>query len=358
MNKKKNIKDYGPKELKGLAEDLDYKKFRGAQIFDEIFSNRQNSFSDSTSLPKELRAELDEKFIINSLELQSKSESEDGTIKFLFGLKDGGAIESVLIPTPSDKGERLTLCVSSQVGCPFNCVFCATGKMGFKRNLTAAEIIDQIFITEREIGDSIDNIVFMGMGEPMLNFEVLEKSLKIIADAEIIGSKKIVVSTVGVPDGILKLAEIKPSVKLAISLHATTDKTRQSLIPYAKKAPLSEVLDAAEDYYKATKEAVAYEYLFLKGINNSDEDARRLAKITRRFPSKVNIIPYHDVSFAGDTGEVELMEASRGEINRFRELLKDLGVNCFVRSSSGKDIKAACGQLAYLKEYDFVDKNE
>jgi 23S rRNA (adenine2503-C2)-methyltransferase len=330
--------------------------YRAKQIYHWLYDRRATTFSEMKQLPAQLRLQLEEHFSIGALTLVTKSVSEDGTIKFLFELADGYQIESVLIPSEmrDAKGEsrRKTLCLSTQVGCPLDCKFCATASMKLKRNLTTAEIILQNFEVERLTGEKITNIVYMGMGEPLLNFDNVVKSIKILTDSElgIIGPKRITVSTSGLPDEIRKFAHAKLGVKLALSLHATTDELRTKLMPINKAHPIKELLAAMDDYYKATGIPVTYEYILFEGLNDSDTDARRLAKIARRLPSKVNVIPFHRIDFTNPTGiGAELNPASNENFIRFNAVLKSEGVQVMVRSSSGEDIEAACGQLALSK---------
>jgi 23S rRNA (adenine2503-C2)-methyltransferase len=325
--------------------------FRADQIYEWLYARRARSFSEMTNLPKGLRLDLEKRFIIPKLTSQHVSQSEDGTKKFLFGLEDGRSIETVLIPSEM-RGERIprrTLCVSTQVGCPLDCKFCATASLKLKRNLTTAEILLQIFEAERITGETITNLVFMGMGEPMLNYDHLVRALKIITDpkTEMLVSRRVTVSTSGIPDAIKNFANEGLNVKLALSLHATTNALRTRLMPINKRYPLEEVLSAMEAYYKITGRPVTYEYIVFDGLNDAAADVLRLAKIARRVPSRVNIIPFHPIDFTHPTGfAAELRPASKTSFDRFITLLKDAGVTALVRTSSGKDIEAACGQLA------------
>ncbi len=340
-------------ELRGLLrEELGVsEQFRADQLYDWLYASRARAFSEMTNLPKNLRIELEARFSIPSLILQHVSESSDGTRKFLFGLEDGRSIETVLIPSEmrGERDPRRTLCVSTQVGCPLDCKFCATASLKLKRNLTTAEILLQIFEVEKITSESITNLVFMGMGEPMLNYENLVRALRIITDpkTEMLVSRRVTVSTSGIPEAIRNFANEGLNVKLALSLHATTNALRTRLMPINKRYPLEEVLSAMEEYYKITGRPVTYEYILFDGLNDSPADAARLAKIARRVPSRVNIIPFHPIDFTHPTGfAAELRPASQAAFGRFISLLKDAGVTALVRTSSGKDIEAACGQLA------------
>jgi len=346
-----------PEMLVAIHKELpETPPYRSKQIYQWLYAKRAQSFSEMTQLPATLRSELERHFTIGKIALAHKSVSADGTIKFLFQLSDGFEIESVLIPSEmrDAKGDsrRKTLCLSTQVGCPLDCKFCATASMKLKRNLIVAEIISQFFEVERLTGEKITNIVFMGMGEPMLNYDNVVRSLKILTDPEleIIGPKRITVSTSGLPDEIRKFAHEKLGVKLALSLHATTDELRSKLMPINRAHPIKELLSAMDVYYQETGMPVTYEYILFDGLNDSEADAKRLAKIARRLPSKVNVIPFHRIDFTNPQGiGAELHPASEENFIRFNALLKAEGVQVMVRSSSGEDIEAACGQLALSK---------
>lgn len=330
--------------------------FRAKQVYEWLYAQRAQNFSEMTNIPKNLQKALEEKFTIPSLTITHVSESADGTKKFLFHLEDDRSIETVLIPSEmsgeaieKSKRPRKTLCVSTQVGCPLDCKFCATASLKLKRNLETSEILLQIFEVERYIGDRITNLVFMGMGEPMLNYDNLVRALRIITDPkiELLGARRVTVSTSGIPGAIRNFAREGLNVKLALSLHATTNELRTRLMPINKKYPLEEILPAIEDYYKITGRPVTYEYIVFDELNDSQADAVRLAKIARRVPSRVNIIPFHPIDFTHPEGfAAELHPAPKQAFDRFISFLKKEGVTVLVRSSSGKDIEAACGQLA------------
>ncbi|MEP7235073.1 MAG: 23S rRNA (adenine(2503)-C(2))-methyltransferase RlmN [Ignavibacteriota bacterium] len=330
--------------------------YRAKQVYTWLYNKRAKQYSEMTQLPSELRGQLERHFVIGSIKMEHQSRSADGTIKFLFTLYDGNQIESVLIPSEmrdaAGESRRKTLCLSTQVGCPLDCKFCATGSMKLKRNLTTSEIIEQYFEVERLTGEKITNVVYMGMGEPMLNYDNVLRSLRILTDPEleIIGAKRITVSTSGLPDEIIKFGREKLGVKLALSLHATTDELRTKLMPINIAHPIKELLAALDEYYHLTGNPVTYEYILFEGLNDSDADARRLAKIARRLPSKVNVIPFHQIDFTHPTGfGAELHPTTEENFVRFNAMLKSEGVVVMVRSSSGEDIEAACGQLALSK---------
>lgn len=344
---------------KALYEvDAAIPRYRAKQIWLRAHKSRVQSFEEMTELPKELRSKLATYFHIQKLEMVHESGSADGTRKFLFKLFDGREIETVLIPREMrgahGAARRKTLCLSTQVGCPLDCKFCATATLKLKRNLNAAEIILQVFEAERIAGERITNIVYMGMGEPMLNFDNVIRSLRILTDPqlEIIGAKRITVSTSGLPHEIRRFADEDTGVKLALSLHATTDDLRTRLMPINKRYPIAELLDAMDYYYRKTKIPVTYEYIVFEALNDTEADARRLAKIARRVPSKVNIIPFHKIDFTQPQGiSAELRPAPRERFEHFVEALRNLDVHVMVRSSSGIDIEAACGQLALASEH-------
>ena len=338
-------------------------KYRAEQLYRWFYARRARSFEEMSDLPRSLTLALGERYTIPSLTTDHISTAADGTKKFLFSLQDGRKIETVLIPSEmrDDHGEhrRKTLCVSTQVGCPLDCKFCATASMKVKRNLTAAEILLQLFEVECATGETVTNLVFMGMGEPMLNYDNVVRALRILTDPKLnlLGKRRITVSTSGIPDGIRALAREGLDVKLALSLHATTNGLRTQLMPINKRYPLEEVLAAMEDYYRTTGVPITYEYILFKGLNDTEMDAKRLAKIARRVPSKINVIPFHPIDFTDPTGfSATLNPAPKEEFDHFLAILKREGAQVMVRSSSGKDIEAACGQLALseLKKKTFA----
>ncbi len=332
------LKNYTQQELEQLITELGIPKFRASQVYKAVYGNQVPSFAGITTLSKNLQQQLDEKFIFTSVTLDKKQTSSDGTIKFLFTLADGAQIESVLIPSEMEVAEgtpkRRTLCISTQAGCPLGCEFCATATLKLRRNLETP----------------ISNIVFMGMGEPMLNYDNVMKAVDIFTNTQtpVLSSKKITLSTAGVLPGILRMADEKRTIKLALSLHATTNGIRQKLMPIANKYSLEELGNALEYYYRATKIPVTFEYILFDGLNDTELDVKRLAKLTRRFPSKVNVIPFHEIDFTNPSGfSAELKAAPKEKFFLFLKRLKENNVQVMVRSSSGLDIDAACGQLAF-----------
>lgn len=348
------LKNYTPGELQSFFAGAGIPAFRARQLFRALYANKASSLQDIATLPKELRAQLDEMFHFHSLVLEKKQVSADGTIKFLFQLKDGAAIESVLIPSEMQVREgvpkRLTLCISTQAGCPLGCKFCATASLKLQRNLETAEIVDQLLMAQAVSEKPITNVVFMGMGEPMLNYDNVMKAVEIFTDADsgLLSPKRITLSTAGVVPGILRMADEKRSIKLALSLHATTNGVRQKLMPIANKHSLEELGNALEYYYRTTRNPVTYEYILFDGINDSELDVRRLAKLARRVPSKVNVIPFHEIEFTNPTGmAATLKPAPKERFYSFIKRLQEHDVQVMIRSSSGLDIDAACGQLAF-----------
>ena len=343
-------------ELRAAFLDRGYQAYRAEQVFHWMYHRGLDEFSSFANLPKDLRQELGKHFQIQHPTLTKEQRSVDGTRKMLFQLSDGRNIETVLIPSESeDQGvpKRLTLCVSTQIGCPLDCHFCATASMKLKRNLTAGEIVGQ-YLAARAISEQrISNMVYMGMGEPLLNYDSVMRSIEIITHEKTdgVGAGHITVSTAGLVDGIRRLADEQRKVKLAISLHATTDEVRERLMPINKKYPLSRIFDAAEYYYRKTRRSITYEYILFDGINDRQEDVQRLTRLTRRIPSKVNIIPFHTIESAYPDGvPLGLRPTPRKRIEEFASQLRANGVTVMLRSSSGKDIDAACGQLAVRHE--------
>lgn len=344
-------------ELESFVSELEQPAYRGRQLYEWLYAKRAANFDAVTSFPRSLREKLGERAILRSLRLLDSQTSEDGTQKFLFRTLDGYNVESVLIPSEArddqDEPKRRTLCISSQVGCPLDCKFCATASMKLKRNLSAGEILEQYLQVEAMVEENITNLVYMGMGEPMLNYEEVFRSAELFTAQEnsLVPAGRITVSTSGLVPGIRRMADEDQRVKLAISLHVTTNGDRDQLMPINRKYDLRELMDAVEYYYRKTRRPITYEYILFEGLNDSEEDARRLAKITRRVPSKVNVIPFHPIDFTEPTGiSAELRPASPERFDRFIALLRSHDVQVMVRSSSGVDIDAACGQLAIRHE--------
>lgn len=321
----------------------DEAKFRHSQIEQAVFVDLIDNWDQATVLPKSLREKLNAECPLDiPAELIKTSGRKESTIKALIKLEDGKEIEAVLIRQP---GARNTVCVSSQVGCPLHCAFCATGQLGFSRNLKAHEIVEQVLLFMRELkkegGDEkIDNIVFMGMGEPFLNYIEVIKALKWLNDPESFnfGARRLSVSTAGITEGIRKIGGEKIQVNLAISLHFATDLSRRRYMPIAEKYPLEKLMAAAQEYVRKSGRKVMFEYLLIKDINDSENDAKLLASLMTDSLYMVNLIPYNP------TGRFQASPEER--IVSFQKTLENAGVNVTRRRSYGSDISAACGQLA------------
>lgn len=343
-------------ELRDFVESIGEKSFRANQLFRWMYARGARSFRAMTDLPDQARNQLEDIAELGNIKLESKQLSpRDGTTKFLFRLADGSLIETVLIPAEkesADETPRLTLCLSTQVGCPLDCKFCATGTMGFSRNLTAGEIVDQVLAVRDLTSQRITNLVFMGMGEPMLNYENVMKSVDILTDDQAlnIGWKHITISTAGYADHIRRMADEKRKAKLAVSLHSLTDEQRLRIMPINKKYPLAVLLDAVEYYYQKTRRRPTFEYILFDGMNDSAEDVRKLIALSKRIPSKINLIPFHAIEFARPEKLNPVLKPTPPErIEEFAGELRRNHMTVMVRSSAGDDIAAACGQLAVLR---------
>lgn len=309
-------------------------RYRADQVFRRLWQDPVAAWADASELPKTLRADLAITFPLPRLSLDTEQRSQDGTRKFLWRLADGEAIESVLIPS----GGRRTLCISSQDGCALGCVFCATGRMGFRRHLAAWEITAQVReLVLRDPSDKPSNVVFMGMGEPLLNWGAVDVALSVLNDPAGfgIGARHITVSTVGILPGMRKLADRPEQFRLAISLHAPTTGRRRPLMPVEKKYDLAQVLVAA----KAFRKRITFEYVLIAGANDSEQDATDLARLAREAGAMVNLLPLHP------GGAPDLEPTPPDRIRAFAEHLRGRGIEAVVRRSRGLDIDAACGQL-------------
>lgn len=320
-------------------------KFRAKQVYEWLWMKSARSFDEMTNLSKELRKKLDEQFAINAVKVLKAQKSNDGTIKDAFELYDHNIVEGVLIPTT----ERMTACVSSQVGCSLTCKFCATGYMERKRNLNADEIYDQVVLINQQALQNynipLTNIVYMGMGEPLLNYANVLKSIDRITaeDGLNMSYKRITVSTAGIAKMIKKLGDDEVKFNLALSLHAANDVKRNEIMPINETNSLEALAEALKYYYEKTKNEVTYEYIIFNGVNDEIQDARELLAFTKHIPCKVNIIEYNPIAMA------DFLNAQVDKVEDFAEFLRKNGVITNVRRSRGKDIDAACGQLA-IKE--------
>ncbi len=331
-----NLKALSEEELTGFLLSLNLPAFRAKQLLYWMYEKRALHVQDITELSKALRERLSRIACISNLKLLDRRISIDGTEKFLFALDDGETVETVLIPD----GDRLTLCVSSQVGCAMGCRFCLTGKTGFIRNLQTHEIVDQVIAVQRLIEPRMTtNIVFMGMGEPMNNLDNVSLAIKRMNSLLKISRRRITVSTSGVVPGIKRLAGLAPAVNLAVSLNATTDKVRDSLMPVNRRYPVKTLVRACREYPLEPRRRITVEYILFEGINDSSEDADRLMRLLRGIPSKINIIPFNPYEGA------EFRRPRDEEVQIFKSLLQAGGLTAIVRKSKGRDILAACGQL-------------
>jgi 23S rRNA (adenine2503-C2)-methyltransferase len=349
----RNLKGLNLSDLQTFAESLGEKKYRGTQLYQWLYAKQASSFDEMSDISREFREILKRSATIDNLQIVTAQASPiDGTQKFLFRLQDGIAIESVLIPPDKlspDAERRLTLCVSTQVGCPLDCAFCATGAMGFTRNLTAGEIIDQVIQAQRLSTKRITNLVYMGMGEPMLNYDNVMASVEIINDNRSlnIGVRHITISTAGYADKIRRMADEGRRVKLALSLHSLDNEKRTRLMPINRKFPLEALMDALAYYYTRTRLRPTFEYIPFAGFNDGQEDVLRFIQLSRRFPCKVNLIPFHSIEFMHPSGFASTLRPTPPDrMEWFAEELRKADINVMTRSSAGQDIEAACGQLA------------
>lgn len=331
-------------QLIAALEGMGEKKFRAKQVYEWLWKKGARSFEEMTNLSKDLRQRLENEFSFPVMSIDMTQRSSDGTIKSRFRLHDGPLIESVLIPVPEK--DRYTVCVSSQVGCSLSCTFCATGRMDRMRNLTAGEIYDQVFIVNEQCleayGHPLTNVVYMGMGEPLLAYKpVLESIVKLTHHTGLDWApRRITVSTAGIAKMIKKLADDNPKVNLALSLHAADDTKRNEIMPINESNNLEVLMDALAYYYAASKKRISYEYITFQNFNDSLEDAEKLYQLCRRFPVMVNIIEYNPIDNA------PFLKSTEHRIDDFATYLRDRGIMVTVRRSRGRDIDAACGQLA------------
>lgn len=344
MSSLKDIRLLSLQELTAELQTLGEKPFRAKQIYEWLWAKSAHSFEEMTNLSKELREKLTTHFFIKNLSVADRQVSADRTIKYAFRLHDGKIVEGVLIPTE----KRMTACISSQVGCSLTCAFCATGKLKRLRNLDADEIYDQVVLikneAEKTYGQPLTNIVYMGMGEPMLNYRNTLRSVEEITAAAPMGlgmsPSRITVSTAGVEKMIRQLGDDGVKFNLALSLHAANDEKRNKIMPINETNSLASLAEALKYYYSKTKEPVTYEYIIFRDFNDSLQDAKELAEFCKHIPSKVNIIEYNSI----DGGEFQ--QADPEKVDAFARYLESKNIIARVRRSRGKDIDAACGQLA------------
>ncbi len=340
---KKNIKNLSKDELFGYFDKIGEKKFRTSQLYNAIYTNRVTSFEAINNFPAKLKTQLETDFCVQSLTLKDTMTSADGSVKFLFETLDNNYVESVFLPNKDVENEHNTLCLSTMIGCPIGCSFCASGRLNYVRNLDIAEIVEQIIFIQNYFPDiRIKNAVFMGIGEPLLNYDNLINAIEIILEFNLLNRKSITISTIGIPDAIVKLANSGLKIKIAFSLHFPTDEVRKKYIPI--KFKIEETLKALDYYYQNTRLPITIEYILLEGINDSENEIKKLAKIARRFPSVINLIPYNS-SFS----DLGLIGCNATKTRDFARKLYDEDILVITRKSQGKDISAACGMLAYLQ---------
>lgn len=342
ISDKKDIRSLSKEQLRAFFESIGDKPFRGNQVYEWLWNKGTHSFEEMTNISKETRAHLEENFVINHIEVDSLQKSADGTVKNAVKLHDGLIVESVLIPTK----KRTTACVSSQVGCSLDCKFCATARLKRMRNLNPDEIYDQVVAIDKESmlyhDRPLSNIVFMGMGEPLMNYKNVLESIEKITSEEGLGMspKRITVSTSGVPKMIKKLADDEVKFHLAVSLHSAIQETREQIMPFAKNFTLPDLRESLEYWYEKTNRKITYEYVVWEGINDSKDAIDALVQFCRHVPCKVNLIEYNPI----DDGEFK--QASAKATEDYIDALERNRIPVTVRRSRGKDIDAACGQLA------------
>ena len=341
MITKKNIRELKLEELINFLKNQNIPSFRAKQIHEWLWKKRAVNFNEMTSLSLSLRDLLEQNFSLNAVKIHKAERSNDGTIKYSLKLHDNKLVEGVLIPSK----KRLTACISSQVGCSLSCTFCATGTLKLERNLNYAEIYDQIFILNEEallnFGKPLSNIVYMGMGEPLLNYENLLKSIELVSSENglSMSPKRITVSTAGIAKMIKKLADDEVRFNLAISLHSSDDIKREEIMPINKSINLEELKDSIKYFFEKTGTRITYEYILFKDINDSLDDAHELVNFCKLTPCKVNLIEYNSVD------NIPFQKSSNNKTEKFINFLNEKNVIVNLRRSKGKDINAACGQL-------------
>lgn len=337
--RKEDLKNLSPEELETFVSSYGKERYRTVQILRWLYQKGASSFGEMTNLSKAFREQLSQDATLSDLELITTKEASDGTKKFLFRLEDGAGIESVLIP----EKDRLTLCVSTQVGCPLGCRFCLTGKKGWKRDLRSSEIVNQILSVKRLLSPekTITNIVLMGMGEPLLNFENTIRAIELMVhpDAFRFSSRRVTLSTAGVLPALEALSKGKLPFRLAISLNAADDETRSRLMPINRRYPMEKLLTFCRNLRLPPRTRITFEYVLLEGVNDSPMDAKRLLRHLRGIPSKVNLIPLNEAP------GIPFKRPSDKRVEAFQAILMEGGLTAIVRASKGTEISAACGQL-------------
>ncbi|MBO4737946.1 MAG: 23S rRNA (adenine(2503)-C(2))-methyltransferase RlmN [Bacteroidales bacterium] len=342
----KTINDLSIAEISDFLVANNEKSFRAKQIYQWIWQKNVTDFAAMTNLSAALRKILEANFSIRSIRIEQEYVSQDGTRKYILRLFDQQQIEMVLIPSQ----QRTTVCISSQVGCSLGCKFCATGSMGFKRNLHADEIYQQVFLanelSQQHYGTHLSNIVLMGMGEPLLNLDNVSKAIDMITgkDGMEMSPSRITLSTAGIPTKLSRLAALQPNIGLAVSLHAADPTKRKTIMPIANTYSIAELVAALKDYHKTTKQRITIEYLLLKNINDSLDDAQLLANLCKNFPVKINLINYNSHPHSA------FQPTTKEQQEAFAELLESKNMLVYVRQSKGQDIAAACGQLVNKRQ--------
>jgi len=350
---KTDIKSLLVSELQEHLRELREPSYRARQITDWLYKTRVNTIDEMTDLPRSLRTRLMDRFSLGNIDLVRVLGARDTTRKFLFRLADGNLIESVLIrASPAlygGRSDRRTICISTQVGCAYGCKFCASGLEGFTRNLRANEIVDQIIAIEQESGEKIENVVFMGMGEPLANFENVLRAIRIINApwGLAIGARRITISTSGLAPQIRRLAEEPLQIRLAVALHGDTDEVRNRIMAVNRRYNVETLLLACDHYVAHTKRRLTFEYILIADVNDTNQQARRLSRHARRVAAKVNLIPYNNVSGLPWTRPSESRQA------KFLSILRDEGIPATLRREKGRDIDAACGQLRLQMKREF-----
>jgi len=334
-----NLLDLSPAEMEALAESLGAPRYRGRQLAGWVLARGVVDFEAMSDLPRDFRAALADSVHVGLPEVERRTPSQDGSQKLVLRYPDGARAQAVLMPD----GDRLTLCVSTQVGCGFGCAFCFTGTMGLERNLSAGEIVAQVMVARRGLapGERITHIVYMGMGEPLANYAATVKSLRLLTDPQGFGfsPRRITVSTVGLVSGIERLARENLKVNLAISLHATSNEIRGRIMPVNRGFAIEELLAACRRFPLPFRQRMTFEYVLLEGVNDSAEDARRLIRLLKGIRAKINLIPFNDWEGSG------FARPPLPRILAFQAILLEQGITATIRWSKGEDIGAACGQL-------------
>ena len=334
----RDIKSLYTDELKSIFKELGLESYRASQVFKWLHAQKATSFDEMTNLSVKLRGELAKEFDITALKIELMQESaQDGTRKYLFKLADGNYVESVLLPYEHGN----SVCVSSQVGCRMGCKFCASTLGGLTRNLTASEILDQIYAIERDTGKRVSNIVVMGTGEPLDNYDNLIRFIKLVSDENglNISKRNITVSSCGICENIKRLAGEDLPITFALSLHAVTDEKRREIMPIANRYSIAELMDAVRFYFDRTGRRVTFEYSLIEGVNDTDEDAAGLSKLAGDVKAHVNLIPVNPIK------ERDYRQTSRRGVEAFKNKLEKSRINVTIRREMGRDIDGACGQL-------------